>query len=76
MHLIKKLFKELKNGIEVLVGQAVFKLQIKTVKMLFLDQKLKNRLAYLNFDAVFEFFGQFYFKMHKLLFKKMLIILR
>ena len=59
MHLIKKLFKELKNGIEVLVGQAVFKLQIKTVKMLFLDQKLKNRLAYLNFDAVFEFFGQF-----------------
>ena len=28
-----KLFKELKNGIEILVGQAVFK--IKTVKMLF-----------------------------------------
>ena len=34
----KKLFKELKNGTEILVGQAVFKLQIKTVKMLFLDQ--------------------------------------
>ena len=33
----KKLFKELKNGIEILVGQAVFKLQIKTVKMLVLD---------------------------------------
>ena len=31
------MFKELKNGIEILVGQ-VFKLQIKTVKMLFLDQ--------------------------------------
>ena len=30
-----KLFKELKNGIEILVGQAVFKLKIKTVKMLF-----------------------------------------
>ena len=29
----KKLFKELKNGIEILVGQAVFKLKIKTVKM-------------------------------------------
>ena len=28
----------LKNGTEILVGQAVFKLQIKTVKMLFLDQ--------------------------------------
>ena len=28
----KKLFKELKNGIEILVGQAVVKLQIKTVK--------------------------------------------
>ena len=34
----KKLFKELKNGIEILVGLAVFKSQIKTVKMLFLDQ--------------------------------------
>ena len=55
----KKLFKELKNGIEVLVGQALFKLQIKTVKMLFLDQQLKNRLAYLNFNAIFEFLGQF-----------------
>ena len=32
------MFKELKNGIEILVGQAVFKLHIKTVKMLFLDQ--------------------------------------
>ena len=34
----KKLFKELKNGIEILVGQAVFKLYIKTVKVLILDQ--------------------------------------
>ena len=34
----KKLFKELKNGIEILIGQAIFRLQIKTVKMLFLDQ--------------------------------------
>ena len=34
----KKLFKELKNGIEILVGQAIFKLQIKRVKMLCLDQ--------------------------------------
>ena len=34
----KKLFKELKNGIEILVGQAVFKFQIRTDKMLFLDQ--------------------------------------
>ena len=30
-----KLSKELKNSIEILVGQAVFKLWIKTVKMLF-----------------------------------------
>ena len=30
----KELSKELKNGIEILVGQAVFELQIKTVKML------------------------------------------
>ena len=39
MHLIKKkLFKELKNGTGILVGHVVFKLQIKTVKMLLLDQ--------------------------------------
>ena len=30
----EELSKELKNGIENLVGQAVFELQIKTVKML------------------------------------------
>ena len=29
------MFKEPQNGIEILVGQVVFKLQIKTVKMLF-----------------------------------------
>ena len=32
------MFKELRNGIEIFVGQAVFKLYIKTVKMLVLDQ--------------------------------------
>ena len=54
-----KLFKELKNGIEILLSQAFFELQIKKVKMLLLDQKLKNRLAYLNFGGIFEFLGQF-----------------
>ena len=45
--------------------------------MLFLDQLLKNRLAYLNFNAIFVFLGQFIiYKMHMLFFKKMLIILR
>ena len=38
MHLTKKMSKELKNGIEILLGKAVFKLQIETVKMLYLDQ--------------------------------------
>ena len=32
------MFKELKNYTEILVGLAVFKLHIKTVKMLLLDQ--------------------------------------
>ena len=32
------MFEELKNGIEILVDQAVFKLLIKTVKMLVVDQ--------------------------------------
>ena len=53
------MFKELKNGIEILVGQTIFKIQIKTVEMLLLDQKLNNRLVNLNFDAIFEFLGQF-----------------
>ena len=34
----KKLFKDFKYGTEILVGLSVFKLQIKTVKMLFMDQ--------------------------------------
>ena len=34
-HIHSKLFKELKNGLGILVRQAVFKLWIKTVKMLF-----------------------------------------
>ena len=58
------------------VGQAVFKLQIKTVKMLTLDQKLKNRLAYFSFNAIFEFFGQFAIGCIYYFFKKMLMILR
>ena len=32
------MFQDFKNGIEILVGQAVFKLHIKTIKLLFLDQ--------------------------------------
>ena len=35
LYCISKLSKELKNGIEILVGKAVFKLRIKTFKMLF-----------------------------------------
>ena len=34
MHLNSKLFKKLKNGIKILVGQAVFKC-FKTIKLLF-----------------------------------------
>ena len=55
----EKLFKEFKYGIEILVGQAVFKLQIKTVKMFVSDQKLKKNLTYLYFDAILELIGQF-----------------
>ena len=33
--ILLKLFKELKNGIEILVGQAILKLWIKTAKMFF-----------------------------------------
>ena len=53
-----KLPKELKNGIGILVGQAVESVWIKTVKMLFgsITQEL---LSCLNCDDIFEFLGQF-----------------
>ena len=50
-----KLFKELKNGIEILVGQVFLKSWIKTFKMLFGSLTQEP----LNFDAVFECLGQF-----------------
>ena len=47
-----ELSKELKSGMKISLGQAVFKLWIKTVKILFWSI-LKNRLSYLKFNAVF-----------------------
>ena len=53
-----KLSKEFKRGIEILVGQVVFKLWIKTVKMLFAS--ITQELVGLpKFDAICEFLGQF-----------------
>ena len=49
----------LKNGIGIFVGQAIFKLWIKAVKILFWSITWHNRLAYLEFNAVFEFLWQF-----------------
>ena len=46
-----KLSKELKNDIEILVVQAVLSYGSKYSKFC-LDQYLKNRLSYLNFDAI------------------------
>ena len=69
-----KLPKKLKNGIEILVGQAVFKLWIKTVKMLF-GSITQESLGLPNFYAIFEFLGQLPVGcIHYL--KKVLIILR
>ena len=51
-----KLPKKLKNGIEILVGQ-VFKLLIKTVKLLF-GLITQEPLGLPNFQAIFEFLGQ------------------
>ena len=46
-----KLTKELINGIEILVGQAVLSLRV--------NQQLKNWLTFLNFNVIFDFLGQF-----------------
>ena len=66
-----KLFKELKYGIEILVGKAVFKLWIKTVKMLF-----GSVTQLLGLLMLFWVPWTIYYKMHISFFKKMLIILR
>ena len=50
------MFKELKNGIEISVAQAVFKLRIKTV----ITQEM---LGFPTFWCYFEFLGQIYYKM-------------
>ena len=50
-----KLSKELKYGIEILVGQAVLKLWTETVKLMFWP----ITRTYLNFDAIFESLEQF-----------------
>ena len=71
MHLKVNCPKNSKNGIEILVGQPVCKLWIKTVKIMFyydtFFDALENRLAYLKFNAM----------LHTLsFFKEVLIVLR
>ena len=50
------MFKELKNGIEISVGQAVFKLWIKTVKTLFwsIRDRSQSRMEADPFDGLLE----------------------
>ena len=48
-----KLSDKLKNGIEILVGQVVFKLRIKTVKVLFWLITQRHSKPNLNFGAIF-----------------------
>ena len=69
------MFKELKNGIEILVGQVVFKLWIKTVKILF-GSITQEPHGLPKFWCYLWVPWTIYYKMHILLFKKMLIILR
>ena len=57
MHLNSKLIKELKNEIEVLIGRVVLKYGSKQSKCIFGSITHKNRKAYLNFNAFFEFLG-------------------
>ena len=45
-------FKELKNGIEILVGTTVLNYELKQSKFS-LDQELKNHSSNLNFAAVY-----------------------
>ena len=58
-----KLSKKLQNGIEILVGQAVFKLWIKTVKMLF-GSITQKRLGLPKFWCCFWVSWTLYYKKH------------
>ena len=64
-----ELSQELKNGIEILVGRAVFKLCIKTVKML-LGSNTQEPLGLPKCWCYFEFLQDAY-----IIFEKVLIIL-
>ena len=55
-----KLFKELKDGIEVFFSRpSSFQSSDQKQLNCCIDQLLKNCLTYLNFDVIFEFLGQF-----------------
>ena len=64
-----KLSNDLKYGIEILVGQAVFKLWIKTFKMLF-GSITQEPLSLLNFWCYFWVSRTIYYKMHTFFPKK------
>ena len=70
-----KLSKELKNGIGISESQAVFKLWIKTVKIL-LWSVTQELLGLLKFKCSFWVSWTIYYKMHILFFRKVLTILR
>ena len=57
-----KLSEELRNGIEILVGRAIFKLRIGILFWSITQEWLG--LLELNFCTIFEFFGQIYYKVH------------
>ena len=50
---LKKIVQEIKNGIEILVGQVVFKLWFKTVKIMFWSIT-QEQIGLLKFNAIFE----------------------
>ena len=70
-----KLFKELKNDFEILVDQVIFKLWIKTIKMLF-GSISQEQLGLPKFWYYFWVPWTIYYKMNMLFFKKVLITLR
>ena len=63
-----KLFKELKNDIEILVGQVVFKIWIKTFKMLF--GSTTQELLSFKLWCYFWVPWTIHYKMHTSFFKK------
>ena len=71
---LKQIVQGTKNGIEIMIGQMIFKLWIKTVKILFWSIT-QEPLGLLEFQCYFGVPWRNYYTIHIIFFKKVFIII-